>query len=654
MNMNKINITLDVNLNKITSVVLKQYNKDSQWLIVNITENGRPFYFDETDICIFKMKTPDGREIYNESVITGDTVLVEITQNCCANSGTGEAELNIINEKRTSQIATMNFKIVIEESVFHDDDIVGSSEFGALVNRIAEADQAIENANKATNDLQSKLDSHHFVLTEDKGVVNGVSGLDENAKVPDDELYEATTSTKGITQLTDSVTSTSISTAATPNSVKQAYDSAATVSKNLETEKNRAIETENNLDTRITTETSRATAAEENILDLAKMKVDKVNGKDLSSNDYTDTEKNKLAGIAEHAEVNQNTFSNVMIGNTTITADTKTDTLTLTAGSNVTITPDEENGAITISSTDTKYTHPDTSGNKHIPRGGSSGQILKWASDGTAVWGDEGDPDIVVTGVKGNTESSYRKGNVNITAEDIGALPVNGNAVSATKATQDGKGNVIPDTYAKKSIYDDNAVSVGRKTDTTVGTNSFAFGSSVEASGDYSHAEGSNTIASGAYSHAEGYGTKATAGYNAGYSGCSHAEGYGTTASAPSSHAEGINTQASANASHSEGYYTNANGFYSHTEGSYTKASGYASHAQGKYNKEMQASPSLSAQYGDAFVIGNGTSTSALSNAFRVNFAGNVYGVGALIPPVPTTQNLSSPGLIITKKTRTE
>ena len=34
-----------------------------------------------------------------------------------------------------------------------------------------------------------------------------------------------------------------------------------------------------------------------------------------------------------------------------------------------------------------KYAHPTTSGNKHIPSGGSSGQILRWSADGTAVWG---------------------------------------------------------------------------------------------------------------------------------------------------------------------------------------------------------------------------------------------------------------------------
>ncbi len=33
------------------------------------------------------------------------------------------------------------------------------------------------------------------------------------------------------------------------------------------------------------------------------------------------------------------------------------------------------------------YAHPTASGSKHIPSGGSSGQILRWSADGTAAWG---------------------------------------------------------------------------------------------------------------------------------------------------------------------------------------------------------------------------------------------------------------------------
>ena len=54
--------------------------------------------------------------------------------------------------------------------------------------------------------------------------------------------------------------------------------------------------------------------------------------------------------------------------------------------------------------TDTKYTHPTTSGNKHIPSGGSSGQILRWDSDGTATWGSDSD----TKNTAGSTNSSSK------------------------------------------------------------------------------------------------------------------------------------------------------------------------------------------------------------------------------------------------------
>lgn len=64
---------------------------------------------------------------------------------------------------------------------------------------------------------------------------------------------------------------------------------------------------------------------------------------------------NKLDGIATGAEVNQNAFSNVTVGSTTISADSKTDTLTIVAGSNITLTPDATNDKITIIAKDTTY-----------------------------------------------------------------------------------------------------------------------------------------------------------------------------------------------------------------------------------------------------------------------------------------------------------
>ena len=55
------------------------------------------------------------------------------------------------------------------------------------------------------------------------------------------------------------------------------------------------------------------------------------------------------------------------------------------SGKTITVTPGSGN-TYTLTTQDTTYSHPTSSGNKHIPSGGSSGQFLGWSADGTAKW----------------------------------------------------------------------------------------------------------------------------------------------------------------------------------------------------------------------------------------------------------------------------
>tara|TARA_Y100000589_G_scaffold165393_1_gene157268 strand:- start:12268 stop:16899 length:4632 start_codon:yes stop_codon:yes gene_type:complete len=54
-------------------------------------------------------------------------------------------------------------------------------------------------------------------------------------------------------------------------------------------------------------------------------------------------------------EVNQNAFSNVVVGSDTIAADAKTDTLTLTAGTNITLSANTSTDTVTINASDTSF-----------------------------------------------------------------------------------------------------------------------------------------------------------------------------------------------------------------------------------------------------------------------------------------------------------
>lgn len=69
---------------------------------------------------------------------------------------------------------------------------------------------------------------------------------------------------------------------------------------------------------------------------------------------------------------------------------------------------------------------------------------------------------------------------------------------------------------------------------------------------------------------------------------------------------------------------TTASASNSHAEGYYTKADNRCSHAGGHYNADMTTGGSTTNTTGTAFAIGNGTSSTALSNAFSVMFDGTV------------------------------
>lgn len=85
--------------------------------------------------------------------------------------------------------------------------------------------------------------------------------------------------------------------------------------------------------------------------------------------------------------------------------------------------------------TNTVYTHPTTSGNKHIPSGGASGQILRWSADGTAVWGNDN-----------NTTYAAFKGATSSVAGGQGLVPAPAAGAQAKYLRADGTWQTPPDT----------------------------------------------------------------------------------------------------------------------------------------------------------------------------------------------------------------
>ena len=122
-------------------------------------------------------------------------------------------------------------------------------------------------------------------------------------------------------------------------------------------------------------------------------------------------------------------------------------------------------------------------------------------------------------------------------------------------------------------------------------------GDRTKATGENSHAEGTQCEALGDSSHAEGTQTKASGLW-------SHVEGSQTRANGPGSHAEGTGSWATGPSSHAEGYGTEAAGEYQHV--------------QGKHNVIDEAN-----KFAD--IVGNGADILNKSNAYALDWNGNVY-----------------------------
>ena len=139
---------------------------------------------------------------------------------------------------------------------------------------------------------------------------------------------------------------------------------------------------------------------------------------------------------------------------------------------------------------------------------------------------------------------------------------------SANKVTTLNSNSTDKQYPSAKAVYDElvkklNAnEAVGKKTE-RVGE---VFNDYInnEASSNFSHAEGYKTTANSECSHAEGESTIAS-------NTCSHAEGNRSTASGNCSHAENLRTQANGSCSHAEGESTIANGIDQHVQGAYNK-----------------------------------------------------------------------------------
>lgn len=189
-------------------VLAKQYDKQSRFVPITCTDNGQPFPLNPDYLVQVKMYTPDKRAILNTVPIQSDgSLLLELTETMLAYPGKAEAEIRIYTKDAKKLLTTMSFFVMIEPSVYGEDQIIASNEFNALLelmekaladytyvitqarasaeaaaNSATIADQkATESANSAAESLQSANKSEEEAI-KSKNSADAAKVSETNAK----------------------------------------------------------------------------------------------------------------------------------------------------------------------------------------------------------------------------------------------------------------------------------------------------------------------------------------------------------------------------------------------------------------------------------------------------------------------------------------
>ncbi len=371
------NLSIDFNQKGYKTINAKQYDKETRYVVVHCTDNGTFVPLDDTVYANARTMTADGRALLDPATIQDDgTILLELDDTLLAAPGRATTQIDIYQSGTEKRLTTMSFFINIEPSVYGDNAIMASDEFNALTELIK----------KVTKDYE-------YVIEESKKHADNAKASEDNA------ANSASEAAKQAANAQESAT-----TAAQIAAASESFATAAKLS----------------ADNANVSETNAADSANDaaNSADAASDKVDEASAHADMSRSYAVGTNNAVreGDAADNAKKYYEQAKDI--------AESFAGTLrpkgTITFTNLPSATDAKEGDMYNISNQFTTTASFKEGAGNVIPAGANVYRT------------DDGFWDVLagspVTGVKGASETSYRRGNVSISAANIGLGNVNNTA----------------------------------------------------------------------------------------------------------------------------------------------------------------------------------------------------------------------------------
>lgn len=389
-------ITLDLTVSRVQNVHCSQDDADSRNILITLSDNGKSYSIPSEVRILLKISKPDNTYVYIDEddvdhLFRNDdgTISIILSEQATCVPGICEAELQFITPKET--ISTRKFNIIVIKSVINDEEIESAIESNIIQKMIRHLTDFM-NPHKV-NKEQVGLGNVPNVTTDDQTPTyeeaeefeNISSG--EKLSIAFGKIQKAISSLLGHINNFDNPHKTTKSQIQLGN-----VDNTSDVDKPVSTAQQKAID-----------------------------------GAYANSNKYTDQ---KIADLINGAPETMDTLNEVAdaieknksvveaLDKSIGTKANQNELDTHTGNDTIHITSDERtkwNDA-----NNKKHTHS----NKSVLDGITSELVQKWTETSSSS----------VTGIKGVKEDSFRRGNVVLTAKDVGAVSTGGDTAENTTA----------------------------------------------------------------------------------------------------------------------------------------------------------------------------------------------------------------------------
>lgn len=152
------NISLDFGRDTLPiTIFAKQYDKESR--IVNITplNCGQSYELESGTTARLQLTKPDNKTVVNDAIIKDGAIIVELTEQILAVSGTATAEIGLY--KGAALLSSQIFYIDIKKTAYNPDAPVSSNEYNALTKALENVSNTVDSAKAAADSAEAAAES---------------------------------------------------------------------------------------------------------------------------------------------------------------------------------------------------------------------------------------------------------------------------------------------------------------------------------------------------------------------------------------------------------------------------------------------------------------------------------------------------------------